>query len=197
MHKIIVITAPSGAGKTSITHYLLKRFPLLSFSVSATTRKPRANEKDGIDYYFLSPATFQEKIQENAFVEYEMVYEGMYYGTLKSEMERIWKNGQVPLLDIDVRGAMNVQQLYSGRTLSLFILPPSLDELKRRLEKRGTETPDSLLRRVAKAEKEMESQLLFDERVVNDILEKACEKTGELISAFLSAHPQKKSESNL
>ena len=131
--KIIIITAPSGAGKTSITHYLLDKYPNLSFSISAATRKPRGKEQDGVDYYFISEAEFRNKIDENAFVEWEIVYEGKYYGTLKTELERIWNQGKTPVLDIDVKGAIHVQQQFAGDCLSIFIEPPSIDELKKRL----------------------------------------------------------------
>ena len=150
-NKIIIITAPSGAGKTSITRHLLEQFPQLAFSVSAATRAARGQEKNGVDYYFMSTQSFQHKIQENEFVEWEMVYEGKYYGTLKSELVRIWNNQQVPVLDIDVKGAIHVQQQYPGSSMSIFIDPPSIDELRRRLDSRGTETPESLQARVNKA----------------------------------------------
>jgi Guanylate kinase len=129
--RIIIITAPSGAGKTSITRYLLKEFPQLSFSVSAATRQARANEREGVDYYFMTQEEFKDKIQRGEFIEWEMVYEGKYYGTLKSELQRIWNNGQVPVLDIDVKGAIHVQQQFPDTTLSLFIEPPSVEELKK------------------------------------------------------------------
>ncbi|MEO6188717.1 MAG: guanylate kinase, partial [Ginsengibacter sp.] len=128
-NKIILVTAPSGAGKTSIIQHLIKKFPRLVFSVSATTRKPRNNEKNGVDYYFISEKDFKEKIHQKEFLEWEMVYEGQYYGTLKSEMERIWSMGKVPVLDIDVQGAIHVQQQYPINTFSIFIQPPSLEEL--------------------------------------------------------------------
>ena len=137
--KIIIITAPSGAGKTSITRYLLEKYPdRLSFSISAATRNKRENEKDGVDYYFLTPEDFANKIQHDEFVEWEMVYEGKYYGTLKSELQRIWTEGKVPVLDIDVKGAIHVQQQFPETTLSIFIEPPSVEELKRRLMSGGT-----------------------------------------------------------
>ena len=142
--KIIIITAPSGAGKTSITRHLLAKYPQLAFSISAATRAPRAHEKDGVDYYFLSLEAFKQKIQHNEFAEWEMVYEGKYYGTLKSELERIWTAGQIPLLDIEVKGAIHFQERYPRLLLTLFIEPPSVDELRRRLEMRGTETAESL-----------------------------------------------------
>lgn len=184
--KIIIITAPSGAGKTSITHYLLNKYPELSFSISAATRSPRSHERDGVDYYFMSLADFQEKIRDNAFAEWEMVYEGKYYGTLKAELQRIWDNEQLPLLDIDVKGAIHVQQQYPKTALSIFIEPPSVEELKKRLESRGTETPESLQARVNKASYEISFKHHFDHSIVNDNLKEACEKTEEIIKRFLA-----------
>src|SRR4051812_43101082 len=153
--KIIIITAPSGAGKTSITRYLLKKYPQLAFSISAATRSPRGREQNGVDYYFMSVEDFQHKIHENEFVEWEMVYEGKYYGTLKNELERIWADGKVPMLDIDVKGAIHVQQQFPQQSLSLFIQPPSVDELRKRLESRGLETPENIDTRVNKAAYEL------------------------------------------
>lgn len=184
-HKIIIITAPSGSGKTSITKYLMQKFPELSFSVSATTRDPRPKEQNGVDYYFLSTEAFKSKIEAQEFIEYEMVYEGIYYGTLKTEMNRIWNNVQIPVLDIDVKGAMNVMRLYPGKTLSLFIEPPSLEELENRLKKRGTETSESLLKRINKASEEMAYKKEFDLVIVNDKLEIACEQAEKEVSLFL------------
>ncbi|HEY4062454.1 MAG TPA: guanylate kinase [Puia sp.] len=183
--KIIIITAPSGAGKTSITRYLLGEYPQLAFSVSAATRSPRPHEKNGTDYYFLTLDNFKQKIQHNEFAEWEMVYEGKYYGTLKSELERIWKAGQTPLLDIEVKGAIHIQEQYRGATLSLFIEPPSVDELRRRLEMRGTETIESLLARVNKAAYEISFKQHFDKIILNDELEKACRQADEAVKAFL------------
>lgn len=184
-HKIIIITAPSGAGKTSITRYLLKKYPLLSFSISAATRELRGKEQNGVDYYFMSVKDFRQKINQNAFVEWEIVYEGKYYGTLKTELERIWNEGKVPVLDIDVKGAIHVQQQFAGDCLSIFIEPPSVEELKRRLESRGTETPESLLTRVNKASYEISFNHHFTKTIVNDNLEKACAETEEVIKDFL------------
>ena len=185
-HKIIIITAPSGAGKTSITKHLLKTFPgELAFSISAATRQKRNYEKDGVDYYFMSVDDFKEKIQQNAFVEWEMVYEGKYYGTLTSEIHRIWQEGKVPLLDIDVQGAVHVQQEHREQTLSIFIEPPSVDELKKRLNSRGTETPESLDTRLNKATYELSFKDHFDKVIVNDDLEKACKEAVDIISDFI------------
>ncbi|HEY6504792.1 MAG TPA: guanylate kinase [Chitinophagaceae bacterium] len=185
-NKLIVITAPSGAGKTSITRYLLKTFPQLAFSISAATRPPRSFETNGVDYYFISLEDFKQKIQHKEFAEWEMVYEGKYYGTLKSELERIWKNKQVPLLDIDVKGAIHVKQQYPESLLTLFIEPPSIAELKRRLESRGTETAESLQARVNKASYEISFKDHFHYSVMNDDLEKACAEAEKIVREFLA-----------
>jgi guanylate kinase len=187
MNKIIIITAPSGAGKTSITRYLLNKYSNLAFSVSAATRAARGNERNGVDYYFISPEEFQHKIQHQEFIEWEMVYEGKYYGTLKSELDRIWKNGQTPVLDIDVKGAIHVQQQFPEQSLSIFIEPPSVDELKKRLESRGTETAESLAARVNKASFEISFLHHFNAIIVNDNLEKACKEAEEVICKFLNS----------
>lgn len=187
LQKLLIITAPSGAGKTSVTTYLLRLFPQLTFSVSATTRQPRENEINGVDYYFLSAAEFDRKISNNEFVEWEMVYEGKYYGTLKSEMDRIWKAGKVPVLDIDVKGAIHVRQQYPESTLSIFIEPPSIEELRRRLTGRGTETKESLESRISKAAYEISFKHSFSRTIVNHDLQVAREEAAELVAAFLSA----------
>ncbi len=187
-NKIIIITAPSGAGKTSITKHLLKMFPdQLAFSISAATRERRAYEKDGEDYYFMSVDEFKKKIQGNEFVEWEMVYEGKYYGTLKNEMHRIWKQGKTPLLDIDVQGALHVQQQHPEHSLSIFIDPPSVDELKRRLNSRGTESPESLTTRLSKASYELTFKDQFNKVVVNDDLNRTCKEAEEIVRRFLGA----------
>ncbi|HET6723263.1 MAG TPA: guanylate kinase [Chitinophagaceae bacterium] len=186
-NKLIIITAPSGAGKTSITKYLLKTFPdQLTFSVSAATRHRRQYEEDGVDYHFMSVEEFKERIQKNSFVEWEMVYEGKYYGTLKSEIHRIWKEGKTPLLDIDVQGAVHVRQQHPDHTLSIFIEPPSVDELKKRLNTRGTETLESLDTRLNKATYELTFKVHFDKVIINDNLEKACIEASRIVSTFLS-----------
>ena len=184
--KIIVITAPSGAGKTSITRHLLNKFSeKLAFSISAATREARDTERNGVDYYFMSEAEFTNKIQHSEFVEWEMVYEGKYYGTLKSELQRIWSEKKIPVLDIDVKGAIHVQQQYPETTLIIFIEPPSVDELKRRLQSRGTESEESLNARVNKAAYELSFKQAFDHIIVNDDLEKARKQAEEVVMAFL------------
>jgi guanylate kinase len=187
-HQLVIITAPSGAGKTSITKHLMKVFPQLAFSVSAATRSPRAHEKEGVDYYFMSVEAFQQKIQSSAFVEWEMVYEGKYYGTLKDEIQRIWQNNQTPVLDIDVKGAIHVQDQFPKQTLSLFIQPPSIEELKKRLIRRGTETEESLQARINKAAYEISFSHSFNHVIVNDHLEKACAEAEEIVKAFLRSN---------
>lgn len=184
--KMIVITAPSGAGKTSITRHLLSVFPQLVFSVSAATRQPRSDEKNGVDYYFISPQEFQKKILEDEFVEWEMVYEGKYYGTLKSELKRIWKNEQVPVLDIDVQGAIHVQKEYPVNSLFIFIKPPSIEELKKRLESRGTETLESLQTRTSKAAYELSFTHQFTNVIENKDFEIACKEAETIVRAFLN-----------
>lgn len=188
-NKLIIITAPSGAGKTSITRHLLSVFPTLAFSVSAATRSARGQEKDGVDYYFISTQAFQHKIQENEFVEWEMVYEGKYYGTMKRELSRIWQQQQVPVLDIDVKGAIHVQQQYPATSLSLFIEPPSVDELRRRLQGRGTESTDSLQARLNKAAYEISFKQQFNHIIVNDNLSDACARAVKVVGDFLSRKP--------
>jgi guanylate kinase len=184
--KIIIITAPSGAGKTSITKHLLKTFPdQLAFSISAATRQKRNHEKEAVDYYFLTVDDFKEKIKQNAFVEWEMVYEGKYYGTLKSEIYRIWKEGKAPLLDVDVKGAVHVQQQHPENTLSIFIEAPTIDELQKRLQSRGTETAESLAARINKAAFELSFKDQFDKTIVNDDLARACSEAEEIVREFL------------
>lgn len=187
-YKIIIITAPSGAGKTSIVHYLLEKYPRqLAFSVSATTRQPRESEIDGKDYYFLSEEIFRQKIQQNEFVEWEMVYEGKYYGTLYAELERIWSVGKTPVLDIDVKGALHIQRHFPGSSFSIFIQPPSVKELKKRLESRGTETKASLEARVNKATYELSFRDHFNHVIVNNRLEEACAEAEKIVSTLLQA----------
>ena len=185
-HKLIIIAAPSGAGKTSVVHHLIKSLPQrLGFSVSCATRSPRANEKNGVDYYFISADEFKQRIEKDEFAEWEMVYEGKYYGTLRSELTRIWDAQKVPLLDVDVKGGLSVKRNYPN-SLSIFIEPPSMEELKRRLESRGTESPASLQTRIEKATWEMTFRSNFDTIVVNDNLTQTCEVVEKLVLDYLN-----------
>jgi len=184
--KVVIVTAPSGAGKTSITRHLLKSFPgELMFSVSAATRRPRPDEHHGTDYYFITEEEFKEKIQLDEFVEWEMVYEGKYYGTLKSELYRIWKHNKVPLLDVDVKGAIHVQQQLPKTSLSLFIEPPSIEELQRRLTSRGTENSESLRARMNKAAYELSFKHSFNKVIVNEHLPDAFAEAETAVREFL------------
>ncbi len=186
LEKVIILTAPSGAGKTSIASYLLNEMPQLSFSVSATTRVPRGNEKDGVEYHFISLAKFEGHIYQNDFLEYEMVYEGVYYGTLKSELTRIWNLGKMPVLDIDVKGAINVQKQIGANCLSIFIMPPSVEILKQRLENRKTETAENIQMRLDKASFEISFSNQFNVIIQNNDLTTACTETKKVISNFLN-----------
>jgi guanylate kinase len=186
-NKLIIIAAPSGAGKTSVTRHLLNVLPeQLAFSISAATRPPRHFEKDKVDYYFISAEEFKNKISQDEFVEWEMVYEDKYYGTLKSELQRIWDQHKTPLLDVDVKGGIHIQQLYPQNSLSLFIEPPSIEELKRRLEARGTETAESLQARINKASGELSFKHFFNHIIINDNLERACAEAEKMVRAFLA-----------
>jgi guanylate kinase len=185
--KLIIIAAPSGAGKTSITRHLLRALPdKLAFSISAATRPARNHEKDKVDYYFITVDQFKDRIQQDEFVEWEMVYEGKYYGTLKSELRRIWDESKSPLLDVDVKGGIHVQQQFPDTSLSLFIEPPSIDELRIRLHGRGTETEESLQARVNKAAYELSFRHQFDRIILNDKLDRACKEAEEVVLEFLS-----------
>ena len=185
-NKIILITAPSGSGKTSIVNHLMKKFPQLAFSVSATTRAPRDNEKDGQHYYFIDEKEFREKIHNKEFLEWEMVYEGKYYGTLKSDIERIWKENKVPVLDIDVQGAIHVQQQYPVNTIAIFIQAPSPEELKNRLKLRGSETEESLHARLNKSSYEMTFKKHFENIITNEDFATACKEAEKIVSDFLN-----------
>ena len=187
MGKLIVISAPSGAGKTSIVHHLLKNMPELSFSVSACSREKRDNETHGKDYYFLGVEGFQNKIKEDAFLEWEEVYENQYYGTLKSEIERIWSEGKTVIFDVDVIGGLNIKKQYPKECLSLFIMPPSVDVLRERLSGRGSESEVKLEMRLAKAEQEISKNQEFDKVILNDDFGIACEETMEVITNFINS----------
>lgn len=184
-NKIIIITAPSGAGKTTIVRKLLSEMPVLAFSISAATRQPRAEEVDGRDYYFLSAEEFHRRIEADEFAEYEMVYAGKYYGTLRSELERIWQHQRYPLVDIDVKGALSIKEKYHGSALTIFIQPPSIEALRVRLSERGTEDLASLEERLGKARYELSFAHEFDHIVVNEHLETAYSEVKALVEQFL------------
>uniref|UniRef100_UPI0040572BD5 guanylate kinase n=1 Tax=Alistipes sp. TaxID=1872444 RepID=UPI0040572BD5 len=186
MGKIIIFSAPSGSGKTTIVKALLERYPQFEFSISATSRQPRGKEQDGVDYHFLSEEAFAQKVKEEAFVEWEEVYKGTSYGTLKSEIERIWSKGHVILFDVDVMGGINLKRIFKKQALSLFIMPPSMEELRRRLEGRGTDSPETIEKRLAKASFELSKAPEFDLTVINDVLERAIEECAAHIDQFLT-----------
>ena len=184
--KVIIFSAPSGSGKTTLVRHALEVFPVLEFSVSCTTRPPRGTERNGHDYYFLTPDEFRKKISENAFVEYEEVYEDKYYGTLKEEVERIWNAGRVVIFDVDVKGGLSLKKYFADKALSIFIVPPSVEELERRLWGRNTDDPETIKVRIAKAEEEMSYQNLFDDVIINTDLDAAKKETEKLIRNFIN-----------
>ena len=183
--KLIVVSAPSGAGKTSIVRYLLEQNPQLSFSISATTRAKREMEVDGRDYYFISVPDFQKQIENESFLEWQEVYKGQYYGSLKSEVDRLCGEGKVVVFDVDVLGGLNIKKYYGEQALAIFVQPPTIEDLRKRLKGRGTETPESLKKRLDKAEYEMSFAKQFDVILVNDKLEVAREEANRLIRDFL------------
>lgn len=185
-NKLIIFSAPSGSGKTTIVHRLMQRFPWLEFSVSATSRAPRGVEQNGKDYHFLSAEEFEAAIAEGRFVEWEEVYAGTKYGTLRSELERIWAKGNTILFDVDVKGGLRLKSIFGDRALALFIMPPSIEELRRRLEGRATDSAEVIEKRVAKAESEIEYAGQFDQIIVNDSLEEAVSQTEQAILNFTS-----------
>lgn len=185
MGKLVIFSAPSGSGKTTIVRELLKRFDCFEFSISATSRKPRGEERDGVDYYFLSNDEFRARVERDEFVEWEEVYAGTCYGTLRSEMERIWAKGNVILFDVDVMGGIKLKRLFGDDACSVFIMPPSVEELERRLRGRGTDAEEVIRKRIDKAEFELSKSSEFDFTVVNDDLHQAVDETVAIITNFL------------
>jgi guanylate kinase len=184
--KLIIFSAPSGAGKTTIVQHLLKKFPVLEFSISACSRAMRKDENEGEDYYFLSVNEFKKKIENNEFLEWEEVYTDHFYGTLKSEIERIWNKGNHVIFDVDVHGGLNLKKIFGNRALAVFVKAPSIQHLENRLKLRETETPESIARRISKAEHEMLLAPQFDTIVLNDKMEHAFEQAEEKVAAFLN-----------
>ncbi len=187
MGKLIVISAPSGAGKTSIVSYLLKNMETLSFSISACSREKRENEIEGKDYHFLGIEGFKRSIIEDSFLEWEEVYKNQFYGTFKSEVKRIWSKGKTVIFDVDVVGGLNIKKQYPKECLSIFIMPPSLEVLSKRLIGRGSESDESLQKRLNKAEEEISQNQQFDTVILNDDLSIACEETQEVITNFIKS----------
>ena len=186
MGKLVIFSAPSGSGKTTIVRELLKRFPQFEFSISATSRLPRGKEQHGVDYYFLTNEEFRARVERDEFVEWEEVYAGTCYGTLKSEMERIWSKGNVIIFDVDVMGGISLKRIFGEKACSIFIMPPSIEELQKRLEGRGTDAPEVIAKRVAKAEFEISKAPEFDYQVINDVLDTAVADTRKIIDEFLA-----------
>ena len=184
--KLVIFSAPSGAGKTTIVRALLKNIPNLKFSVSAASRPKRPNEIDGKDYYFIPVEEFRRKIENDEFLEWEEVYENNFYGTLKSEVDRIWKSGNHVIFDVDVVGGLNIKKYYGERALAIFVMPPSVEVLDKRLRNRSTESETDLKRRIEKARYEMTFAPQFDEIIINDDLEKAVSEAKRLVTAFLN-----------
>lgn len=185
--KLVIFSAPSGSGKTTIVRRVLPMLPRLAFSVSATSRQMRPGEQNGKDYYFLTADDFRKAVAAGDFLEYEEVYAGQFYGTLKSELTRIWAQNQDVVFDVDVKGGLRIKEQFPQQSLAIFIQPPSVAELKRRLEGRGTETPETLKKRLDRAEEELSFAPRFDLRIINDDLERAVAEVQAEVTAFLQA----------
>lgn len=186
-HKAVIISAPSGSGKTTLVKYLLNAIPELEFSISATSRNPRNNEIDGKDYYFLSREEFLRRIEDQEFVEWEEVYEGVFYGTLKVEIERIWSAGKSVIFDVDVQGGIHLKDYFGRSGLSVFIMVKNMQDLERRLKDRNTDSADSIRNRLSKARKEMEYRDQFDQILVNEDLDKTCDAIYDIVHHFLKS----------
>lgn len=186
MKKVIIFSAPSGSGKTTLVKYVLEKFPKLEFSISCTTRQPRGQEENAKDYYFITPDEFRQKIDNDDFVEFEEVYTDKFYGTLKQEIDRIWSSGNVVIFDVDVKGGIVLKKYFKEQALSIFIMPPSVEELEKRLFGRATDDEDTIKIRMEKAEEELAHKHLFDTIVVNDDLEDAKLKISSLVNDFIS-----------
>ncbi len=183
---VFIFSAPSGSGKSTIINYLLREIPNLQFSVSATSRPPRGAEKDGVEYFFLSPDNFKAKIEAGEFLEYEEVYPGRFYGTLKAPVDAMLRLGKNVVFDVDVLGACNIKKAYGNRALSIFIMPPSIDELRKRLESRGTESQQAITQRIERAEYELSFASKFDATVINDDIETAQREVAQIVMAFIN-----------
>ncbi len=189
--RMFVFTAPSGAGKTTIVRHLLSHYDFMDFSVSATTREKRPHEIDGRDYYFITPEEFRKKVQQEEFIEWEEVYDDQFYGTLKSEVDRLWKEEKHIVFDIDVRGATSIKNLYGEKCLATFIKPPSLEILIKRLKDRNTESEESLRKRIARVKREMGYENNFDKILVNDLLQVAKKEAEFLVEEFLNLNDER------
>ena len=185
-HKLVLFCGPSGSGKTTIVHHLMEVFPAMRFSISATTRPARANEEHGKDYYFLTPDEFRGRVEKGDFLEWEEVYTDRYYGTLKSEVERILNNDHIALFDVDVEGGLQIRKHFGRQLRDVFVMPPSVDDLHKRLVARATESEDSLFKRLSKAEKEMQYAFQFNHVIVNSVLDDAKREAVEMVQAFLA-----------
>ncbi|MBL7932213.1 MAG: guanylate kinase [Bacteroidia bacterium] len=184
--KLVIFSAPSGSGKTTLVRHILKTFPKnIEFSISATSRPKRGVEVNGKDYHYLTVDEFKEKVANNEFLEWEEVYAGTHYGTLRSEVEKIWAKGKAVIFDIDVEGGLNLKNQFGDRALAIFVMPPSIKILEERLNSRSTDSKDSIARRIAKAEKELKTAELFDTFILNEDLETACTKAEDLVKDFL------------
>lgn len=184
--KVVIISAPSGAGKTTLIKQLLQIYPVLEFSISACSRPKRENEKHGVDYYFLNVEDFKNLIKQNQFIEWEEVYPNRFYGTLKTEIERIWENKHIVLFDVDVKGGIHLKKIFGEKAIAIFIAPPSIKTLKERLINRGTETPETIKTRIEKAEYEMTFINQFDYIVVNDKLEVATQELSKIVEKWIN-----------